>query len=115
MSVVVHAHGFDLSEALKNACVGEIKHRLEPMLHGQLLARWSLYRDGRDWVAFLSWHERRQHQGHVRIRSDDLYKSISLAGKVAADQMGHQHHKCDRKHRRGLKDEHPVLSQGDVL
>lgn len=109
MSVQIHAHGFSLSDALKNACLSEVKHRLEPRLHGQLLARWNLYKEGHDWIAFLSWHERREQHGHVRIRSNDMYKSISLAGKVAEDQMNEQHHKHDPQHRRSAKVERSMI------
>lgn len=114
MSVLIHAHGFSLSDALKDACLSEVRHRLEPMLHGNLLARWNLYRDGREWIAFLSWHERRQHQGHVRIRSNDMYKSIHLAGKVAAEQMNEQHHKQNSRHRKAAKDAHHNAVEGDL-
>lgn len=114
MSVLIHAHGFSLSDALKDACLSEVRHRLEPMLHGNLLARWNLYRDGREWIAFLSWHERRQHQGHVRIRSDDMYKSIHLAGKVAAEQMHEQHHKQNPRHRMAAKVAHQHAVEGDL-
>jgi hypothetical protein len=98
MSVLIHAHGFDLSDSLKEACEREVKNRMEPLIYSPIQARWNLCRDGHDWIAFLSWHERRQYHGNVRIRSDDMYKSISLAGKVAANQLNHQHHKVNDHH-----------------
>ncbi|MEY4064689.1 MAG: hypothetical protein RIR26_897 [Pseudomonadota bacterium] len=115
MSVLIHAHGFALSDSLKEACMREVDHRLKPLLHAQLSAHWNLYREGHDWIAFLSWHERRHHQGNVRIRSDDLYKSISLAGKVAADQLSEQNHKYKLKVRRQAKQLPPSSMEGDVL
>ena len=115
MSVLIHAHGFSLSNSLQQACIGEVKNRLEPLHHAELHARWNLYKDGHEWIAFLSWHERRQLQGHVRIRSNDLYKSISLAGKVAEQQMNHQHHRKDKNHFRRSNSHHSISPEGDLL
>lgn len=103
MSIQVHAHGFSLSDSLKEACLNEIRHRIEPLVRSELHVRWNLHKDGHDWVAFLSWHEKRNQRGNVRIRSDDLYKSISIAGKVAAEQVSEQHHKQNPKARRNAR------------
>lgn len=116
MSVLVHAHGFSLSDSLKEACINEIRHRVQPLVRSDLDVRWNLYKDGRDWVAFLSWHERKNQQGNVRIRSDDLYKSISLAGKVASEQVSEQHHKQEPKARRSVaRALHSASMEGSVL
>lgn len=115
MSVQVHAHGFSLSDSLKEACLNEIQHRIEPLVRSELDVRWNLYKDGHDWVAFLSWHERRNQQGNVRIRSDDLYKSISIAGKVAAEQVSEQHHKQKPKARRNARAIQSASMEGSVL
>jgi hypothetical protein len=115
MSVLIHAHGFLLSEPIKSACHREIDQRLKPLLHAQLSARWNLYREGHDWIAFLSWHERRHHQGNVRIRSDDLYKSIALAGKVAAEQHCEQNNKYKLRVRRHAKQPLHSAMKGNAL
>jgi hypothetical protein len=111
---MIHAHGFSLSSSLKEACIREIKNRLIPLIRSQLNARWSLYKDGHDWIAFLSWHERRQLQGNVRIRSDDMYKSIALAGKLAADQMSEKHHMNEAKQRRRGKSNRPQVEVSEL-
>lgn len=48
------------------------------------------------------------------IRSDDMYKSIALAGKLAADQMSEKHHMNEAKQRRRGKSHRPQVEVDEL-
>lgn len=100
MPFQVAAHGFELTDAIRESCQEEASDKLQPLALQNLSTRWTLSLDGDDHVAHLNWSDGTFH-GDATAKSPDMYKSIHLASKKAAEQMKKAHDKRFDHHRKG--------------
>lgn len=105
MSVQVAAHGFDLTDGLRDCCHGEIREKLTQLAHhNDFKAKWILSLERGEHVAHLNWSDGKFH-GDVTVKSDDMYNSIHQSVRKAAEQLKRAHGKAyDRQALRTLKD-----------
>jgi hypothetical protein len=92
MANQVAAHGFILTQALRDCCEGESNDKLRPLALHNFGSRWALSLEGNNHVAHLTWNDGPFH-GDVTIKSEDMYQSIHGASKRAMEQMKKAHSK----------------------
>ena len=96
MAVQVGAHGFDLTDGLREACQAESDEKLRPLAVSQFSARWALSQEALLHVAHLSWSDGQFH-GDVTAKSGDMYVSIHQAAKKASEQIKKVHDKAQNR------------------
>lgn len=92
MPVQVTAHGFDLTDALRENCLAESTDKLAALALHLFSSRWTLSLDGGEHVAHLAWKDG-PVQGDVTVKSIDMYTSIHQASKKAIEQIKKAHAK----------------------
>ena len=101
MPVQVMAHGFELTESLKQACITETEDKLQPLALHNFSVKWMLSLDASDHVAHVNWHDGKFH-GDATVKSHDMYTSIGRVTKTAGEQLKkahdkrYEHHKADK-------------------
>lgn len=103
MPFQVAAHGFELTDAIRESCQEEARDKLQPLALHNFSSRWTLSLDGNEHVAHVTWNDGTFH-GDATVKSVDMYKSIHQASKKAAEQMKKAHDKrYDHHHKGALK------------
>jgi len=92
MANQVAAHGFELTQALRECCEAESTEKLKPLALHNFGSRWALSLEGNDHVVHLTWNDGPFH-GDVTIRSPDMYHSIHGATRRAMEQIKKAHSK----------------------
>lgn len=92
MAFQVSAHGFELSEALRENCMSEVGDKLQPLAVNNFSAKWMLSLEAHDQIAHLIWQDG-SFRGDAVGRSEDMYTSIHQAVKKAAEQIKKAHEK----------------------
>jgi ribosome-associated translation inhibitor RaiA len=103
MTIQVSADGFELTNALRQACESETSDKLNPIALSNIKAKWVLSIQREDQVAHLLWDDGIFH-GDVTVKSTDMYNSIHQCAKKAAEQMKKSHEK-KQNHHKTTKDE----------
>lgn len=102
MSVQISAHGFQLTEALRESCEFETNDRLKTIARHNFSAKWILTLDGGNHSAKLHWNDGQFH-GDLTHSSEDMYITISHCAKKAAEQIKKAHEKRYDHHHIPLK------------
>lgn len=97
-SVQVSAHGFELTEALRDTCVEETEEKMQSLACSNFHARWVLSIESINHVAHVTWGDGSFH-GDATVKSDDMYLSISRSAKTAHEQIKKAHEKRFNHHR----------------
>ena len=97
MPIQITAHGFDLSEAIKESCTVEALEKLTPLAQHQFQSKWTLSLEAGSHVTHLMWKDG-PFQGDVTVKSGDMYDSIHQATKKACEQMKKAHSKRNHHH-----------------
>ena len=92
MPFQVAAHGFDLTDALRESCLSESREKLQPLAKHNFSARWMLSIERTDHVAHVIWADG-NFRGDVTVKSPDMYQSIHQATKKAMEQIKKAHDK----------------------
>jgi ribosome-associated translation inhibitor RaiA len=92
MPILVSAHGFELTEAIRNACVEECEDRILPVARHNFGARWTLHLEHLTHSAHIAWNDG-QFSGDATVKSEDMYTSIHQAAKKALEQIKKAHEK----------------------
>ena len=92
MSVQVAAHGFELTDGLRTACLAETHDKLEVLALHNFSSKWVLSIEKAEHVSHLAWTDG-SFRGDVTVRSEDMYKSISQCSKKAVEQIKKAHDK----------------------
>ena len=93
MSHQVSAQGFDLTDALREACLQEAQTKLQPLCNHMIQTRWalSLAKNGKK-IAHLTWKDG-MLAGDATVETENMYESIHLCAKKALEQIKKQHTK----------------------
>ena len=86
MPIQVAAHGFQLTDALKEACTAESKEKMQAIAVSNFSAKWTLSLNAAEHVAHVTWGDGSFH-GDATARSADMYSSVAKAAKIAHEQM----------------------------
>jgi ribosome-associated translation inhibitor RaiA len=92
MTIQVSALGFELTDAIRSACLAECEERMMPVARHNFGARWTLQLENLDHSAHIAWNDG-QFYGDVTVKSSDMYTSIHQASKKALEQMKKAHEK----------------------
>jgi|GEM_PF-620022 len=92
MPFQVAAHGFLLTDALREACLTESTGKLQPLAVKNFSSRWKLSLERTEHVAHITWADGSFH-GDATAKSADMYQSIHQATKKAMEQMKKAHDK----------------------
>ena len=92
MPIQVAAHGFEMTDGLRNSCIEETSDRLQPLALHNFGSRWALSLEAAEHVAHLTWTDGPFH-GDVTVRSNDMYTSIHQCTKKAVEQIKKAHDK----------------------
>ncbi|MBX9704186.1 MAG: HPF/RaiA family ribosome-associated protein [Silvanigrellaceae bacterium] len=98
MAIQVAAHGFELTDALRNACEHETSERLKPIANHELKVKWILSMEREQQIVHLSWFDGNLN-GDVTVKSDDMYNSIHQCAKKAHEQIVKSHEKRIDQHK----------------
>lgn len=98
MNIQVSADGFELTNALRDACESETTERLMPISLSNVNAKWILSIQREEQVAHIIWHDGIFH-GDVTVKSTDMYNSIHQCAKKASEQMKKSHEKKQNHHK----------------
>ena len=98
MPIQVAAHGFDLTEAIRESCLTETREKLQPLALHNFSARWILSLEAGVHVTHVNWTDGSFH-GDVTVKTADMYQSIHQAGKKAVEQLKKAHDKRYDHHR----------------
>jgi ribosome-associated translation inhibitor RaiA len=109
--IQVAAHGFEITESLRNTCVDESKDKLQSLAQHNFSARWSLSIERGEHIAHINWGDGEFH-GDASARSSDMYGSIRLCTKKVMEQMKKAHGKAYEPGRRSGK--HGVGTAGSA-
>ena len=88
----VAAHGFDLTDAIRESCLEETKEKLMSIAQNNFSSRWTLSLEKLEHVAHISWSDGPFH-GDATVKSNDMYQSIHQAAKKAFEQIKKAHEK----------------------
>ncbi len=103
MSILVSAHGFEITQALKDACEAETSERLSPLALHTLKTRWTLSQEREEQIAHIIWDDGSFH-GDTTVKTNDMYSSIHQCAKKAAEQMKKSHDKKQSHHKNSRDD-----------
>ena len=98
MSIQVAAHGFELTNALKEACEAETKDKLHSIALNNITTKWTLSIQREDQIAHLIWADG-TFNGNVTVKTPDMYNSIHQCAKKALEQMKKSHEKKQNHHK----------------
>jgi ribosome-associated translation inhibitor RaiA len=102
MPIQVAAHGFPLTDAIRDSCVTETREKLQPLALHNFSARWVLSLEAGEHVTHVNWTDGSFH-GDVTVKTSDMYQSIHHAGKKAVEQLKKAHSKrYDHNHASGM-------------
>jgi ribosomal subunit interface protein len=90
--IQISAHGFELTEALKEACIAETEERLKPIARHNFSCRWTLNLENLQHSAHIAWNDGQFH-GDATVKSEDMYTSIHHSAKKSAEQIKKAHEK----------------------
>jgi ribosome-associated translation inhibitor RaiA len=102
MSIQIAAHGFELTQALKEVCESEIKDKLYPIALSQVSTKWTLSIEREQQIAHLIWTDG-AFNGNVTVKTLDMYNSIHQCTKKALEQMKKSHAKKQNHHKSNRK------------
>ncbi|MGY3802590.1 HPF/RaiA family ribosome-associated protein [Pigmentibacter ruber] len=92
MPIQVAADGFELTNALKDACEAETKDKLYPIALNNITTKWTLSIQREEQISHLIWSDG-SFNGNVTVKSSDMYNSIHQCAKKALEQMKKSHEK----------------------
>ena len=98
MPIQVAAHGFNLTEAIRESCLSETREKLQPLALHNFTARWTLSLDAGEHVSHVNWTDGSFH-GDVTVKGPDMYQSIHHASKKVVEQIKKAHGKRYDHHR----------------
>ena len=93
MPIQVAAHGFEMTEALRETCLQETKDKLQQLALHNFSAKWMLSLEKEDHIVHVAWNDGRFH-GDCTVRSTDMYNSIHQCAKKAVEQIKKAHDKA---------------------
>lgn len=102
MPIQVTAHGFELTDGLKETCVTESREKLMPLALHNFSAKWILSLEAQEQVAHLAWTDG-SFLGDATVKSTDMYNSIHQCTKKAAEQIKKAHDKRYDHHNKSAK------------
>jgi ribosome-associated translation inhibitor RaiA len=98
MSIQVAAHGFELTNSLKEACETETIDKLHSIALNNITTKWTLSIQREDQIAHLIWVDG-TFNGNVTVKTSDMYNSIHQCAKKALEQMKKSHEKKQNHHK----------------
>jgi len=103
MPVQVFAQGFDMTDAIRQACEAEFKERLQPIGMQNVSAKFKLSLEKGEHVAHVAWADG-PYLGDATSKSEDMYQSIRLSVKKSAEQMKKTHSKIMERRKDGQEE-----------
>ncbi|BBH54276.1 HPF/RaiA family ribosome-associated protein [Fluviispira sanaruensis] len=98
MPIQVAAHGFELTQPLKEACEAESKDKLHSIALNHIKTKWTLSIQREEQIAHLTWVDG-AFNGDVTVKSTDMYNSIHQCAKKAVEQLKKSHAKKQDHHK----------------
>jgi ribosome-associated translation inhibitor RaiA len=92
MPIQVAAHGFNMTDSIRQSCIDETTERLQSLALHNFTSRWTLSLEAGEHVAHINWTDGSFH-GDATVKSADMYQSIHSATKKAVEQMKKAHSK----------------------
>jgi ribosome-associated translation inhibitor RaiA len=111
MPVQVAAHGFELTNAIRECCEVETREKLQPLALHNFSAKWILSLEAGVHVSHVNWHDGGFH-GDATVKSADMYQSIHQATKKAQEQIKKAHDKRYDHHKAGKSS--PPRGEGEA-
>jgi ribosome-associated translation inhibitor RaiA len=93
MPIQVAAHGFDITEALRQSCIEEAKDKVQSLAQHNFTAKWTLSVERGEHIAHITWKDGEFH-GDASSRTSDMYGSIRQSAKKAMEQLKKAHGKA---------------------
>ncbi len=102
MPIQVSAHGFEITEALRQSCIEESKEKIQNLAQHNFSAKWTLSLERGEHIAHVVWNDG-EFRGDASARTNDMYGSIRQTAKKAMEQLKKAHGRAYEPGRRSGK------------